>query len=76
MISIDYAELKLKLVASIVAISSIKLLEGYMNIEHETDRDLAWQAACLELSSSPRCCSASPRRSGALYSNHKTEKPD
>jgi len=43
MIGIDYGELKLKLVASIVAIASIKLLEAFMNIEHETNRDLAWQ---------------------------------
>ena len=39
---IDFSELKLKLMASIVAISAIKLLEGFMNIEHEPDRDLYW----------------------------------
>jgi uncharacterized protein (TIGR00645 family) len=43
MIAIDYGELKLKLIASIVAISSIKLLEVFMNVNHETTRDLAWQ---------------------------------
>ncbi len=43
MIGIDYGELKLKLVASIVAIASIKLLEAFMNIEHESNRDLSWQ---------------------------------
>ena len=43
MVGIDYGELKLKLVASIVAISAIKLLEAYMNVDHESDRDLAWQ---------------------------------
>ena len=43
LIGIDYGELKLKLVASIVAIASIKLLEAYMNVEHENNRDLAWQ---------------------------------
>jgi uncharacterized protein (TIGR00645 family) len=43
MTHIDYGELKLKLVASIVAISSIKLLESYMNVEHESDRQLGWQ---------------------------------
>jgi uncharacterized protein (TIGR00645 family) len=41
---IDFTELKLKLLASIVAISGIKLLEGFMNIEHETDRELYWLA--------------------------------
>jgi len=39
---IDFGELKLKLMASIVAISAIKLLEGFMNIDHETDRELGW----------------------------------
>ena len=32
---IDFSELKLKLMASIVAISAIKLLEGFMDIAHE-----------------------------------------
>ena len=44
MAGIDFSELKLKLMASIVAISAIKLLEAYMDIEHESDRDLAWLA--------------------------------
>ena len=39
---IDFSELKLKLMASIVAISGIKLLEGFMNIEHQSDRELYW----------------------------------
>ena len=42
-IGIDFGELKLKLIASIVAISAIKLLEVYMNVGHETNRDLSWQ---------------------------------
>ena len=29
--------------ASIVAITAIKLLEGYMNVGSVSDRDLAWQ---------------------------------
>jgi uncharacterized protein (TIGR00645 family) len=29
--------------ASIVAITAIKLLEGYMNVDSVSDRDLAWQ---------------------------------
>ena len=41
---IDFSELKLKLMASIVAISAIKLLEGFMNIDNEPDRDLYWLA--------------------------------
>ena len=43
MVGIDYSELKLKLIASIVAISAIKLLEDYMNLGHETNRELMWQ---------------------------------
>ncbi len=39
---IDFGELKLKLMASIVAISAIKLLEGFMNVEHTSDRELYW----------------------------------
>jgi uncharacterized protein (TIGR00645 family) len=40
---IDFGELKLKLMASIVAITAIKLLESYMNVDSVSDRDLAWQ---------------------------------
>jgi uncharacterized protein (TIGR00645 family) len=40
MASIDFAELKLKLMSSIVAISAIKLLESFMEVGHESDRDL------------------------------------
>jgi uncharacterized protein (TIGR00645 family) len=39
---IDFSELKLKLMASIVAISAIKLLEGFMDLENHTDRELYW----------------------------------
>lgn len=42
MAQIDFGELKLKLMASIVAISAIKLLEAFMNIEHQSDRELYW----------------------------------
>ena len=41
---IDFSELKLKLMASIVAISAIKLLEGFMDIAHKSDRELWWLA--------------------------------
>jgi uncharacterized protein (TIGR00645 family) len=43
MVGIDFGELKLKLMASIVAIAAIKLLESYMNIGHVADRDIGWQ---------------------------------
>jgi uncharacterized protein (TIGR00645 family) len=39
---IDFSELKLKLMASIVAISAIKLLEGFMDLSHHGDRELYW----------------------------------
>ena len=41
---IDFGELKLKLMASIVAISAIKLLEGFMDVEHTSDRELYFLA--------------------------------
>ena len=39
---VDFAELKRKLMGAIVAISAIKLLEAFMNVDHEPDRTLAW----------------------------------
>jgi uncharacterized protein (TIGR00645 family) len=39
---IDFSELKRKLMASIVAISAIKLLEGFMDVSHASDRELFW----------------------------------
>jgi len=39
---VDFSNLKLKLMGSIVAISAIKLLESFMNIEHLSDRELGW----------------------------------
>lgn len=40
MARVDFSELKLKLMSSIVAISAIRLLESFMEIGEETDRDL------------------------------------
>jgi uncharacterized protein (TIGR00645 family) len=39
---VDFSDLKLKLMASIVAISAIQVLENFMNAEHLSDRELAW----------------------------------
>lgn len=39
---IGFGDLKLKLMASIIAISAVHLLGEVMNIGHATDRDLAW----------------------------------
>jgi uncharacterized protein (TIGR00645 family) len=41
---VDFSELKRKLMGAIVAISAIKLLEAFMDVEHEGDRTLAWMA--------------------------------
>lgn len=41
---VGFSELKLKLMASIVAISAIHLLEDFMNTPSLPDRDLAWRA--------------------------------
>ena len=42
---IDFSGLKLKLLSSIVAISAVKLLTAFMNINKYTDRDLIWLIA-------------------------------
>ncbi|HYD29844.1 MAG TPA: TIGR00645 family protein [Azospirillaceae bacterium] len=39
---LDFGGLKLKLVASIVAISSIHILKAFMHIHEMSDRDLGW----------------------------------
>ena len=39
---VGFGDLKLKLLASIVAISAIHLLEGFLDTEHQSDRALAW----------------------------------
>ena len=39
---VDFIDLKLKLMGSIVAISAIRLLECFMNLGDRTNRDLAW----------------------------------
>jgi len=43
--SIDFSALKLKLLASIVAISAIHLLKGFMNVGGMTDREMMWLVA-------------------------------
>jgi len=39
---IGFTDLKIKLIGSIVAISGIELLKGFMDVNHLTDRDLKW----------------------------------
>jgi uncharacterized protein (TIGR00645 family) len=39
---VDFGELKMKLIASIVAISAIQLLEAFMNIQNADKVDVAW----------------------------------
>ena len=43
MADVDFGELILKLMAAIVAISSVKLLEAYMDVDLQSGRDLAWE---------------------------------
>jgi len=40
--SIGFTDLKIKVIGSIVAISGIELLKGFMNVGNLTDRELAW----------------------------------
>ena len=42
---VDFSGLKLKLIASIVAISGIQLLRSFMDVANTTDRDLQWMLA-------------------------------
>jgi hypothetical protein len=39
---VDFSDLKLKLMASIAAISAIQVLESFMNVAQLSDRELAW----------------------------------
>ncbi len=39
---IGFSDLKIKLIGSIVAISGIELLKGFMNVGNLEDRELAW----------------------------------
>jgi uncharacterized protein (TIGR00645 family) len=43
--TVDFAALKLKLVASIVAISGIHLLKVFMNVKDVSDREVQWMIA-------------------------------
>ncbi len=40
--SIDFTGLKLKLLSSIVAISAIQVLKGFLDVRNTSDRDLTW----------------------------------
>jgi uncharacterized protein (TIGR00645 family) len=39
---VGFSDIKLKLMASIVAISAIHVLEEFMNVAHVSNRELAW----------------------------------
>ena len=49
MAKVDFSGLKLKLVSSIVAISAVKMLEVFMNVDNETDRHILAQSGLLAL---------------------------
>jgi uncharacterized protein (TIGR00645 family) len=40
---VGFGDLKLKLMASIVAISAIHVLESFINVEHLSDSELGWR---------------------------------
>jgi uncharacterized protein (TIGR00645 family) len=42
---IGFGDLKTKLITSIVAISTIQLLEAFINIEHTKKEDILWMVA-------------------------------
>ncbi|NWG72371.1 MAG: TIGR00645 family protein [Parvularculaceae bacterium] len=42
MTKVDFAQLKQKLLASIVLISGVQVLKAFMSVEKTTDRDLMW----------------------------------
>jgi uncharacterized protein (TIGR00645 family) len=44
---VDFGDLKLKLLTSIVAISAIHVLESFMNIGSASDRELVWGVGIL-----------------------------
>ena len=44
---VNFGDLKLKLLTSIVAISAVHLLESFMNIDQSSDRELAWSVGIL-----------------------------
>jgi len=44
---VDFGDLKVKLLTSIVAISAIHVLESFMNIGPARDRELAWSVGIL-----------------------------
>ena len=40
---VDFTDLKMKLIGSIIAISGIDLLKSFVNVEHYTNEQLAWK---------------------------------
>jgi uncharacterized protein (TIGR00645 family) len=40
---VDFSDLKIKLIGSIVAISGIELLKAFMNVAQFTDKEMAWK---------------------------------
>ena len=40
---VGFSDLKLKLIGAIVAISAVELLKAFINVNHVTDKELAWR---------------------------------
>ena len=70
---VDFADLKRKLMAAIVAISAIKLLEVFMDVESQSDRELGWTAgvhvvfvlSALALAIGDRVSAGAPKKDDA-----------
>jgi uncharacterized protein (TIGR00645 family) len=44
---VGFGDLKLKLMTTIIAITAIRLLEGFMDVDSQTQHDLAWSVGIL-----------------------------
>lgn len=72
---VDFSALKIKLIASIVAISAIELLKAFVNTEAMTDKDLAWKVGIhVVLVFSGVMFAVMDRISGGSHGNDAGEK--
>lgn len=73
MAHIDFAGLKLKLMASIVAISAVQLLRVFMDIKEISDRELMWSAGLHIIFVLSTIAFAFTERLSASSSHHQGE---
>jgi uncharacterized protein (TIGR00645 family) len=53
---VDFSDIKLKLIGSIVAITAIQLLEIFLDIDQESERTMLWRSSSTPPSSPLACC--------------------